>query len=211
MLSFIKEKQAVQVGYIDRLKAPKKNTERRPSNSNSTNYKGKQDPTHQENNAVTTSLKTGNRNNTARTKTNCRTPKASTGSHDQKATSLHLNKIWSAEKPWKRGTIDIQEANANFNLSTKASTLAVVPSKHLTFLSFQMIYKIARKEAFQIKLPLGFPIAPSTPQNELKGTQQHPNHPRTDLHSSWATWKLRKRWSAVLRQRLSKVKILPQS
>lgn len=104
-------------------------------------------------------------------------------------------------KPFKRGSTNIHEAPVNFNFLAKACTLALLPSKHLKFLSFQIIHIRSRKEKFHISFPLGEFIGAFHSSKWTwmlwRNTHVHPNQPKIDLQRKRVTWQLRIRWSMV--------------
>ena len=69
-------------------------------------------------------------------------------------TSLQLNITASVARPQKSRRKDTQEATQNFILRIKSSWDEVDPSKHLLFLSFQIVQIQAKKDRRHMVFPL---------------------------------------------------------
>lgn len=87
------------------------------------------------------------------------TQEASKGS----ASSLQQRCMRSVENPLKDGRTEAQ-ATKNLELSIRASTLVIPPSKHLSFLSFQINQITVKKERCQKEFPLGEEMASLQPE-----------------------------------------------
>ena len=70
-------------------------------------------------------------------------------------TSLQLNIIALVAKPQKSRRKETLEATQNFILRIKSSWEEVDPSKHLLFLSFQMVHIQAKRDRQHMVFPLG--------------------------------------------------------
>lgn len=195
-ITFIRWSLTVQEGYIGRLvtiKQPQKELKnpKVPNNNKNHEVPGYTKSQHH---------KSTNPMHSLRTPQNI-TQKETSIPTVTRVTTLQLLTNKLKEMEWHSGRTEIQEPVMNFSLSINASTSIALLSKHLEFLSFQMIHKIIRKGVFHITFPLIESIrrfhAPNRPKIDRGRTQLQPNHHGTDFQSTWALLQLKRRWSTA--------------